>query len=83
MEPKRYGSRYWCVKSKQSTDGEIYLWADVVELADGSLVFRGGSHGQGLVIFNKTIWTAVYEADPKSKTPLSVDKWSGEVEAKT
>jgi hypothetical protein len=35
--PERYGRCYWCVKTKLSKEGEIYLYADRVEFtASGS-----------------------------------------------
>ncbi len=42
METHKYGSFYWCVKVQQdiSPNGEIYLYADKVEITShGDLVF--------------------------------------------
>jgi hypothetical protein len=42
-ETANYGTRYFCVKVpfEISGDGEIYLYADRVELRDGALIFWG------------------------------------------
>src|SRR5262249_44822656 len=42
-DPHNYGDKYWCVKSKLSKSGEIYLNADRVEFTpSGGIIFWGG-----------------------------------------
>jgi hypothetical protein len=38
-EKSRHGRFYWCIRSPQSEDGEIYIYADKLEVSpDGALV---------------------------------------------
>jgi hypothetical protein len=40
MKTEDYGQYYWCVKSKLSPSGDIYLYADEVEFtAAGGVIF--------------------------------------------
>jgi hypothetical protein len=77
-----YGSRYWCVKTPLSENGEIYLFADDVVLLEGALVFRSlpsdGSQQVNLLLAPGQ-WTSVYAASVIDGAAVAVEHWKGEV----
>lgn len=90
MSCERYGNYYWCVKVKKtvSTDGEIYVHADEVEVKDGSVIFLGygwtdGEKDRQRLQVNLALgpgsWTAIYAASCLDGSAVAVDHWAGEV----
>jgi hypothetical protein len=74
-ETSRYGNLYWGVKSILSDDGEIYLHAESVIVAqDGSLVFMGNK-GQFNLALAPGQWTAVFAASVMDGSAVAVDHW--------
>lgn len=94
-QPMNYGKSYWCVKTPLSKDGEIYLYADRVELREGTLIFwgrfyppRGESEppdydnpeGEERILF-------IFNKDKwkacygadKDEYPLAAEHWEGEI----
>jgi len=78
----KYGSRYWCVKTRLSEDGEIYLFADKVTVADGMLIFTSGGE-DGAANLNLALapgeWGTVFAASIIDGCAVAVEHWRGEV----
>lgn len=78
-EPSKYGKLYWCVKSGLSEDGEIYVYADQIDMSeDGGLVMLG-REGQVNMAFAAGQWTAVFAASALDGSAVAVEHWKGEV----
>ena len=88
----KYGSKYWCIKSKASKDGEIYVMADRLAVTEaGSLIAWGGGRSKSgdTPIANKQIpvlilasghWTSAYAASVFDGSAVAVEHWEGEVD---
>ena len=82
----KYGKLYWCVKTRLSEDGEIYVMADETQTRnDGTLVFLRSRH-DGPTTINLAIspgnWQAVFAANIQDGAPVAIEKWKGEVESR-
>jgi hypothetical protein len=80
---QKYGELYWCVKTKLSKSGEIYVMADDARLSsDGSISFIRLTAGKPPSI-NLAIapgnWTAFYAANLFDGAPVAVEHWDGEI----
>jgi hypothetical protein len=86
-----YGRYFWCIKSDLSSDGEIYVRADRLEVtSDGALIAWGGrrydegdanpndAHSVLIIAFGR--WKAAYAADWFDGEPVAIEHWKGEVE---
>jgi hypothetical protein len=80
--PERYGRYYWCVKTKQSEDGEIFLRADQVDFYNDALIFIREKDGRRHVnlILAPGQWSACYAASIHDGCPVAVEHWKGEVQ---
>jgi hypothetical protein len=90
MDKTKYGARYWCVKVpiSLSPDGEIYVYADRVDLVSGALVFVSDAivtHNgpdtvaqPGLSIAAGS-WIAVFAASVIDGSAVAVEHWKDEV----
>jgi hypothetical protein len=81
----KYGKSYYCIKTKLSKSGEIFVLADTARiLPDGSLQFTRAKGAEEPPIVNLAIapghWTACYAASIIDGTPVAVEHWEGEVE---
>lgn len=80
--PENYGRFYWCAKVNASAapSGEIYVYADSVNVVCGALVFtRHSEHGRNLIIA-PGLWRAVYAASCLDGAAVAVEHWEGEVQ---
>lgn len=85
----RYGRKYWCIKTAESEDGEIYVCADrMVVHPDGSLIAYGSFQADSKdppqpEIVNLAIaagrWTSVFAASLIDGAAIAVEHWKGEV----
>jgi hypothetical protein len=80
----KYGNYYWCIKTKLSEDGEIFVMADEARvLGDGSLSMVRKVEGKPESI-NLAIaaghWSACYAASVLDGSAVAVERWKGEVE---
>jgi hypothetical protein len=83
MAPSDVGKYYWCAKVTQdlSDDGEIYVYADDVVIADGAVVFLRDSDGKrhpNLVV-PAGKWIALFAASVFDGHAVAVEHWAGEV----
>jgi hypothetical protein len=88
MGADHHGTFYWCIKSTLSKSGEIYLYADRMEItANGSLICWGGGRSDEDPPDNPTImlalpagkWDAFYAASCMGGHAVAVEHWEGEV----
>jgi hypothetical protein len=87
--PERYGQYYWCVKTKLSKSGEIYIHADRMEFtATGGIIFRADPESDEVDVIQTTTpilaiaagqWAAVFAASCLDGHAVAVDHWDGEV----
>jgi hypothetical protein len=92
--PEWYGSYYWCVKTKLSKSGEIYVNADRVEFTStGGVIFwtdpdarspseKADDYAQRkdpILAIAAGHWTAVYAASVIDGHAVAVNHWEGEV----
>jgi hypothetical protein len=89
--PNRYGSKYWCIKSTASKDGEIYVMADRLEVTDaGALIAWGGHRAESsdapspdvqipVLVLAAAHWTAAYAASTFDGSAVAVEHWKSEV----
>ena len=76
--PHNRGNLYFCVKTDLSNSGDIYLWADHVNLDQrGCLSFYGGEKGELNMAFAAGSWQAVYAASLMDDSPVAVQDWPG------
>lgn len=80
---EKYGGFYWCIKTKLSKSGEIYVMADDARiLPDGTLSMIRLKEGQPPAI-NLAIapgnWIACYAASIVDGAAVAVEHWEGEV----
>jgi hypothetical protein len=90
--PFKYGSKYWCIKSKASKDGKIYVMADrLVVTVEGSLIAWGGHRSKSkevppaemqipVLILAAGHWTAAYAASTSDRSAVAVEHWKGKVD---
>ena len=79
--PARYGRYYWCIKSNQSENGEIYAYADAVKVEDGHLLLYRDKDGElePTLAFAPGSWAVFYAASVMDGSAVSVEQWAGEV----
>jgi len=80
----RHSVDYWCIKTDQSSDGEIFVVADRLDVTGcGALVAsRSGQPHQTIsLILAPGTWTAAYAASTHDGSPVAIEHWEGEVEA--
>ena len=80
---KKYGAKYWCVKSNLSNKGEIYAYADEVHvLPDGTLSLirtRQGHPPEINLAIAPGNWSACFAASVIDGAAVAVEHWEGEV----
>jgi hypothetical protein len=86
----RYGSKYWCIKSAASEDGELYVMADRLQVTEaGALIAWGGHRNKSseapapetqiaVLVLAAGCWTAAYAASIMDGSPVAVEHWKGE-----
>lgn len=74
----RYGAYYWCIKTKLSKSGEIYVMADEAVVRDNGALVMLGKNGTNLAIASGQ-WTACYAASLLDGSAVAVEHWDGEV----
>lgn len=81
-----WGSMYYCVKVPKSlcTSEEIYVYADNIQVGEsGDLnflsYFDDGEQEEISLTIPNGKWNAVYLANKKHGTPMSVHRWTGEM----
>ena len=83
----KYGNYYFCVKTNLSSDGEIYLTADSVEITQsGGLIFYQESEEKGKspnMGFSASNWKSFYAASWLDGHPVAVDHWGDKTDAST
>jgi len=79
---RRHGVDYWCIKTDLSSDGEIFVIADHLEVTSiGALVAsRSGVNQTRILILAPGTWTAVYAASTDDGSPIAIEHWEGEIE---
>lgn len=77
--PDRYGDYYWCVKTKLSEDGEIFVHADSMEVNDNGDLFFMQENGTCNLVLKKDQWTVGFAASVLDGHPVAVEHWKGEV----
>lgn len=78
-QPHEYGESYWRIVGKV---GDIHLYADDVEIIEGSLVFRAGDHGT-LFAVAPGQWDHFYAASQLDGGPVAVAHWTPAFTRKT
>jgi hypothetical protein len=86
--PSDYGRFFWCVKTKMSESGEIYVMADEVHYTPtGGVLFLGRSVNdstQDPLTTNLALapgqWSAVYAASCFDGSAIAVEHWKGEIQ---
>ena len=85
MKPHEYGKKYYCVKVSKalSEDGEIYAYADEIQISEGGDLKLICSNNcdeiyPGLIIA-KGQWLAIYAASCFDGSASTVEHWCGEV----
>jgi len=83
---KDWGINYYCAKvvKSLSLNEEIYVYADNIQLGpSGDLNFctdsEDGEQEEISLIIQSGNWKAVYLADKRKGTPMSVHRWRGEI----
>jgi hypothetical protein len=87
MAIDNYGKSYWCVKVpiNISPNGEIYLYADKVEITShGDLVFWSEENEKREKSFQNLslasgFWIAFFAASVIDGAAVAVEHWEGEV----
>ncbi len=78
-----YGGRYWCIKTDESQNGEIYVMADRMEITrHGDLLAVGhSSSGSDLTVLAlaQGFWTSYYAASVIDGHAVAVEHWQGEI----
>jgi hypothetical protein len=81
---EKYGNLYWCIKTKLSEDGEIYVMADEARiLPDGTLSMiqmRAGDAPRVNLAIAPGSWIACYAASLIDGAAVAVERWKGEVD---
>ena len=88
----KYGRYYWCVKSKLSKSGEIYVMADRVEFTpSGGVIFwcdpsenDGDDKARSRTVLQTLAlaagqWMAVFAASCMDGHAVAVEHWKGEI----
>jgi hypothetical protein len=77
----RHGRNYWCIKTDLSSDGEIFVIADQLNVTSAGALIASRSQAQaiGLILAPGT-WTAAYAASTEDGSPVAIEHWEGEVE---
>lgn len=86
-DSSKYGRFYWCAKVSKdvSTDGEIYVMADDVEIDEGALRFVQYREENETKIERVNLlippgkWLAVYAASVVDGSAVAVEHWAGEI----
>ena len=85
-EAENWGQNYYCIKVVKSLSQteEIYVYADNIQVGEsGDLNFLTYNDDQSAEEVSLTIsnsnWKALYLADKKRGTPMSVHRWKGEI----
>jgi hypothetical protein len=73
---------YWCIKTDLSSDGEIFVIADRLDVTNcGALVAsRSGAREAISLVLAPGTWKAVYAASTHDGSPTAIEHWEGEVE---
>jgi hypothetical protein len=76
-----HGRNYWCIKTDLSSDGEIFVIADQLNVTSAGALIASRSQAQaiGLILAPGT-WTAAYAASTEDGSPVAIEHWEGEVE---
>jgi hypothetical protein len=82
-EKSRHGRFYWCIRSRQSEDGEIYIYADKLDVSpEGSLVAWRTPEGEPPHV-NLALaagqWTCAFMAHVNDGSAVTIERWKGEV----
>lgn len=87
----RWGGKYWCIKSAESEDGEIYVMADRLQVTEAGALIAWGAHRtkssaaptpetqMPVLILAAGRWTAVFAASVIDGAAVAVEIWKGEV----
>jgi len=85
--PEQYGRHYWCIKTKLSKSGEIFVHADDVRiLPDGTLSLiriRDGQPPAINLVLAPGNWNSCYAASAMDGAPLAIEFWEGQHERKS
>ena len=78
-----FGQYYWCIKTELSQNGEIYAYADKVELKEGALILTHYYDQDHTMKPNLIIpagkWSCLYAASCIDGAAVAVEHWKGEV----
>ena len=77
------GDYYWCIKTELSDNGEIYAYADEIEVKEGALILLScydETHKRhpNLVI-PAGQWSCIFAASHLDGGAVAVEHWKGEV----
>jgi hypothetical protein len=77
---KRHGRSYWCIKTDLSSDGEIFVIADQLDVTSSGALIALSSQAQSIsLILAPGSWTAAYAASTVDGSPVAIEHWEGEV----
>jgi hypothetical protein len=76
----RYGKHYWCVKSDESKNGEIYVMADTVTVTPTGDLVCVGKDGLPMLALAAGHWRAFFAASLIDGAAVAVEHWLGEVD---
>ena len=77
----RHGRNYWCIKTELSSDGEIFVIADRLNVTSGGalIALRDPAQAIGLILAPGT-WMAAYAASTVDGSPVAIEHWEGEID---
>ena len=80
---EKYGRYYWCIKTPASEDGEVYAFADRIEVTpNGDLMLWTGRDELSYqsMSFAKGNWSAFFAASVIDGRTISAEFWKGELD---
>ena len=78
-----YGNYYWCIKTELSDNGEIYAYADEIEVKEGALIlvhYYDKTHKwHPNLVIPAGQWSCIFAASHIDGAAVAVEHWKGEV----
>ena len=77
------GDYYWCIKTELSDNGEIYAYADEIEVKEGALIlvhYYDKTHKwHPNLVIPAGQWSCIFAASHIDGAAVAVEHWKGEV----
>jgi len=81
-----YGNYYWCIKTALSDNGEIYAYADEIEVKEGALIlvhYYDKTHKwHPNLVIPAGQWSCIFAASHIDGGAVAVEHWKGEVNSR-